>query len=248
MLDYSREAASYDATRGGGERADAAANAICSLIPDGATAVLDVACGTGIVTMRLVAEGRAVIGIDRAEGMLTLARTRLPGVLMLGDAMRLPVADDSMDTVVMVWLLHLLEADQVANVVAEAARVLRPGGVLITTVDKNDAVYATGSDAAELLGRVRSRFVSLQTDAAGTIIELGEAYCLAPAGGATFAGHGQGRSPRQWIEVIRDAKQDWMRAAGAEIVDGLLSRLAQLPDQDSPRAEPVYRLLALRRR
>ncbi len=248
MLDYSREAAGYDATRGGDERADAAADAIRSLLPAGAKSVLDVACGTGIVTMRLVADGRHVIGVDRAEGMLALAHDRLPGALVRGDATRLPVAGGSVDAVVMVWLLHLLDMRQVEQVVAEGSRVLRPGGVLITTVDKNDAGYATGSDVADLVGPIRSRFAAPQRDAAGTIIELSEAHRMAVAGEAVFTGHGQGRSPQQWAELIRNVKQDWMRAAGPEIVGGVLRKLAELPGQDVPRAEPVYRLLALQRR
>jgi hypothetical protein len=36
-----------------------------------------------------------------------------------------------------VWLLHLLSVEQADRVVAEAARVLRPGGHLVTTVDKD---------------------------------------------------------------------------------------------------------------
>lgn len=248
MLDYSREAARYDATRGGDERAAAAADAIRRLMPADAATVLDVACGTGIVTARLIGDGRDVIGIDRAEGMLAVAHGRLPGAVVRGDATRLPVADASVDAVVMVWLLQLLEAEQVENVIREAARVLRPGGVLITTVGKNDAGYATGSDTADLLGPVRSRFAPPQRDAADVIIRLGAAHRMGVAGEAMFVGHGQGRSPQQWIEVVRKAEQDWMRAAGTEIVDGLLRRLAALPDQDTARAEPVYRLLALQRR
>ena len=248
MLDYSREAAQYDATRGGDERADAAAEAIRRLIPTDAATVLDVGCGTGIVTMRLIETGRRVIGVDRAEGMLALARTRLAGAAACGDATRLPVADDSADTVIMVWLLHLLEAGQAENVIAEAARTLRPGGALITTVDKNDAVYATGSDAANLLASARSRFVSPQSDATDAIIKLGEANGLALAGDATFVGHGQGRSPSRWIKALRDYDHGWTRIAGPEVVADLQRRLAELPDQDAPRAEPVYRLLALKRR
>jgi SAM-dependent methyltransferase len=252
VLDYSREASHYDATRGGDKRADAAADAVSRLLPPpppvGATTVLDVGCGTGIVTMRLVADGRDVIGVERAEGMLAIARTRLPGRVVRGDATRLPVADGSVDAVVTLWLLHLLDPEQVEGAIAEAARVLRPGGTLITTVDKNDAGYATGSDAARLLAPVRSRFALPQRDAVGTIIKLGEANRLAPAGESVFTGHGQGRSPRQWIETIRDARQDWVRLAGPEDLEGALRGLAELPDQDAPRADPVYRLLALERR
>lgn len=247
MLDYSHEAARYDATRGGDERADAAAKAIRTLIPADAATVLDVACGTGIVTMRLVGHGRRLIGIDRAEGMLALARTRLPGAVACGDATNLPIADESVDAVVMVWLLHLLEAEQVETAIAEAARVLRPGGTVITTVNKNDAVYAPGSDTTSLVGPIRSQFALRQRDAADTIINLGNARRFAPTAEAKFVGHGQGRSPRRWIEAINNRDHDWTRAAGPQVIADLLRQLADLPDQDTPRAEPIYRLFALQR-
>jgi len=247
VLDYNREAARYDATRGGDERADAAAAAIRKLIPAGAATVLDIACGTGIVTMRLTEPRRRVIGVDRAEGMLALAQTRLPGAVLCGDATKLPMPDDSVDAVVIVWLLQLLGADQVEAAIAEVARVLRPRGTLITTVDRNDAAYAAGSDTTNLVGPVRAQFVPRQRDTAETITKLAKAHRLAPAGEATFVGHGQGRSPQRWIEVIRAFDHDWPRAAGPDIVTALLRQLAALPDQDIPRADPVYRLLALHR-
>jgi len=246
VLDYNREAARYDATRGGDERAEAAAAAIRKLIPADAATVLDVACGTGIVTMRLVEQGRRVIGIDRAEGMAAVAQTRLPGATLCGDATNLPMADDSVDAIVIVWLLQLLTADQVEAAIAEAARVLRPSGTLITTVDKNDATYAAGSDTTNILGPVRARFAPQQRDTTEAITKLASVHRLTPVSEATFVGHGQGRSPQRWIELIRTLDHEWPRVAGPEIVAGLLRELAALPDQDIPRADPVYRLLALR--
>ncbi|MFD5542481.1 hypothetical protein ACFWIJ_32855, partial [Streptomyces sp. NPDC127079] len=65
MLDYDEEAGVYDATRGGEARAAAAANAVLGLIPDrtgqpgGSSGrpgrLLDLGCGTGIVTRRRAA-------------------------------------------------------------------------------------------------------------------------------------------------------------------------------------------------
>ena len=79
MLDYDREAAHYDATGGGDARADAAADAIETLLPatrEAVTRIADAGCGTGIVTVRLVRPGRSVIGIDRSPAV---AASRLPG-------------------------------------------------------------------------------------------------------------------------------------------------------------------------
>ncbi len=114
------------------------------LLPQGPGTLLDIACGTGIVTRGLLRPERTVLGVDRSSGMLGLAARRVPGGVVCGDAARLPLASDSVDAVVIVWLLHLLPDP--AAVLAEAARVLRPGGVLITTVDKDDAYFVEDSE------------------------------------------------------------------------------------------------------
>ncbi|NJP90575.1 class I SAM-dependent methyltransferase [Nonomuraea sp. FMUSA5-5] len=134
MLDYSLEAARYDETRGGLPRARAAAEAVRGLIPEPGT-LLDLACGTGLVTRELAARGLRVLGVDAAAGMARLASERVP--VVLGDGRRLPVRDRCVDAVTTFWLLHLL--DDARPVIAEAARVLRPGGVFVTTVDKKAA-------------------------------------------------------------------------------------------------------------
>ncbi|WP_137123153.1 class I SAM-dependent methyltransferase [Segeticoccus rhizosphaerae] len=136
MLDYDAEAARYDATRGGRERAAAAAAAVHGLLPERLTRVLDIAGGTGSVASELAALGREVAVGDLSLGMLRVAQRRLPGSQVRLDAKRLPVADSSLDAVTSVWLLHLLPARVVEGVLDEAARVLRPGGRYVTTVDK----------------------------------------------------------------------------------------------------------------
>ncbi|WP_336212270.1 class I SAM-dependent methyltransferase [Nonomuraea sp. LPB2021202275-12-8] len=243
MLDYDREAACYDETRGGGARADAAVEAIERLLPPGGRVVVDVACGTGIVTGRLRRPGRHVAGVDRAAGMAGVAAARLPGGVVLGDAARLPVQDGSVDAVTMIWLLHLLDPAACAAVLAEAARVLRPGGVLITTVDKNDAAYHTGGDTSDLLRPVRDRHAPAQSDALGRVLEVCSGLGVAMAGRTTFAGLGQGRSPRMWCELIHESW--WAPRVDPATLAELGRRLGELPDQDRPRADPVYTLVAL---
>lgn len=105
VLDYDAEAARYDESRGGEPRAEAAARALGGLLPATARRVVDVGCGTGIVTGRLRAPGRCVAGTDRSEGMLRHAVARLPGTTVRSDATALPLADASVDAVTMVWLL-----------------------------------------------------------------------------------------------------------------------------------------------
>ncbi|MGO4755981.1 SAM-dependent methyltransferase, partial [Streptomyces sp. 2MCAF27] len=63
MIDYDGEARSYDASRGGEPRAQAAADALEQLLPQGTCTLLDIACGTGIVTRRLLRPERTVLGV-----------------------------------------------------------------------------------------------------------------------------------------------------------------------------------------
>ncbi|MCT7355647.1 class I SAM-dependent methyltransferase, partial [Streptomyces sp. 15-116A] len=159
MLDYEEEAQRYDGLRGGEPRAAAAAEAVLGLIPEQARELLDVACGTGLVTRRFAAArpGLSVTGVDLAAAMTRMAASRLPGHVVRGDSRRLPCAGARFDAVVSVWLLHLLAGPrEVAAVIAECARVLRPGGVYVTTVDKG-AAHNVGSDIdAVLAARPRS--------------------------------------------------------------------------------------------
>jgi len=209
--------------------------------------VVDVACGTGIVTMRLLRPGRSVIGIDRSAGMAAVAAARLPGCVTLGDAIRLPLMSASVDAVTMVWLLHLLDHAASASALAEAGRVLRPGGLLITTVGKDDAVYSQADDAAAILRPIRARFDHDQTDSPDRVREIGRRHGLALAAQTTFTGIGQGLSPRRWRRLLRHDETGWTTAAGRERLDVVCAALKALPEQDRPRPDPVYRLVALRK-
>ncbi|MFI8419083.1 class I SAM-dependent methyltransferase [Streptomyces sp. NPDC085479] len=239
MLDYETEAAHYDETRGGVPRAEAAAGAVLRLLPPGARTLLDLACGTGLVTERIAGAGLRVLGADAAHAMLRTAAGRLPGRVVRADARRLPFPDASLDAVCAVWLLHLVP--YTGEIVAEAARVLRPGGVLAVTVDK-DAAHDVGSDIDALLRPHRS--AAAAHDLAGRVGALAAAHGLAPAGATAFTGHGQGATPRGTARRLRAGHYaSWFRG-DAVTTDTLAGALAALPDQDRPRADPEYRLVA----
>jgi SAM-dependent methyltransferase len=243
VLDYDAEAPGYDASRGGEERAEAAAAAVRSVLPGDARVVLDVACGTGIVSARLRAAGRVVVGVDASAGMLRVAAPRLEGRVVRGDAARLPVADSSVDAVVFMWFLHLAGRRLSAEAIGEAARVLRPGGALITTVDKNFAMYAVPSDLASVVEPVHRRVAPTPTDGSARVVAIGQRYGLVPNEDAGYVGRGQGWSPRTFRGELRTL--GWYRSCGAADIAELEDRVAGLPDQDVPRPDPVYRLVVL---
>ncbi|GAA0607961.1 septum formation inhibitor Maf [Kribbella sandramycini] len=192
-LTYDRtEAARYDETRGGEPRAQAAAQAVHALLPTGTNRVLELAVGTGIVGAELVALGHLVHGFDLSADMLRHAKVRLPGHVAVGDAGVLPVGDRRVDAVVAVWLLHLVDDSEV--VLGEVARVLRPGGVFVTTVEKTEASrFADGRGPNE----VRSQ------DGLTRLVARAAAYGLVLDGATSFVGPGRGAGAEPVYPVVR---------------------------------------------
>ncbi|HEX6696887.1 MAG TPA: class I SAM-dependent methyltransferase [Solirubrobacteraceae bacterium] len=98
-----------------------------------AAAVVDVGCGTGTLAIALAADGAEVIGVDGDADVLALAHAK-PGAdavqWRMGLATALPLPGASADRVVMSLLLHHLDAAGKRTALAEAVRVLRPGGRL----------------------------------------------------------------------------------------------------------------------
>jgi SAM-dependent methyltransferase len=248
VLDYDLEAAHYDESRGGEARAQAAARAVSELIPAQSEVLVDVACGTGIVSELLKAPGRVVIGVDPAAGMLTLARPRLGGGgrVLRGDATRLPLASESVDAVTFMWLLHLVDEPVVAAAIAEAARVLRPGGRMVTTVNKNSAQYETDSDVGVILRAAHRELAPPASDDVERVRELAAAAGLQPAEMSGYVGHGQGRPPREWARRVREDFA-WARHADPARVAELCRELEALPEQDVSRPDPEYKLAGFRR-
>jgi 2-polyprenyl-6-hydroxyphenyl methylase/3-demethylubiquinone-9 3-methyltransferase len=93
---------------------------------------LDVGCGTGHHLSDLATRGFDVAGIDGSPDMLEQARRANPTAeLQLADVEALPFADSSFDLAICIEVLRYLPDPQ--RCVAEMARVLRPGGVCMTT-------------------------------------------------------------------------------------------------------------------
>jgi SAM-dependent methyltransferase len=95
--------------------------------------VLDVGCGTGVVTAAAAARGARATGADMAGGMLTVARKRHPELeFVAADAEGLPFDAAAFEVVVASLVVNHLPAPQRA--VGEFARVLAPRGRVAVAV------------------------------------------------------------------------------------------------------------------
>ncbi|HEY2540604.1 MAG TPA: metalloregulator ArsR/SmtB family transcription factor [Stellaceae bacterium] len=97
--------------------------------------LLDIGTGTGRILEILAGLVGQALGIDQSREMLAMARVMLERAglenarVRLGDMYQLALADASFDAVIIHQVLHY--ADRPAAAIAEAARVLRPGGILV---------------------------------------------------------------------------------------------------------------------
>ena len=109
------------------------ARALGHLLP--AFDVADIGCGEGYLTLEAARWARTVVGIDRSAEVLQRAkalaeRRHVSNVAWKkGDLVKLPLADASVDVALLSQSLH--HADDVPRAIAEAARILRPGGRLL---------------------------------------------------------------------------------------------------------------------
>jgi len=133
---FRRKGADWDEMRALELPAGAVEAALLGLLPAaGLGRLLDIGTGTGRLLEVLAPRVSAGLGVDASRAMLALARSRLarPGLthcaVRLADMYRLPLADAGFDLVVLQMVLHY--AEDPAAALAEAARVLRPGGRLL---------------------------------------------------------------------------------------------------------------------
>lgn len=218
--------------------------------------VLDVACGTGATTREAVArvgsKGR-VVGLDRNQGMLDVARRRAAGVDWIeGVAEELPFPTNSFDVVLCQF--GLMFFDDRSKALAEMRRVLRLGGRLAVSVWDDASTspgYAAmitlidemfGSDAAAAL---RAPFVLGKIDFLESVLGKGglqEATVTTVTGTARFA------SIREWVRMdVRGwTLSEFMDDAGyEELVVEAEQRLGQFAAPDGAVEFPAPAHLAL---
>ena len=138
LPDYSRQAERYDETR---SASPSVLRPLSEVLAGAAGRRLaDIGGGTGNYALALKREGWEPVVVDRSAAMLTRAAAK--GLETVeADAQRLPFEDLTFDAAMMISMLHHVE-DRAAAL-AEARRILRPGGRLAL-------VGYTGEDAATL--------------------------------------------------------------------------------------------------
>jgi ubiquinone/menaquinone biosynthesis C-methylase UbiE len=119
--------------------------------------VLEVAAGTGIVTVALARTAREVVATDLSEAMLTELRRKVEGLGLThvrcerADLTALPYASGEFDLVVAANVLHLVP--DVGAALAELVRVVRPGGrVAVPTFCHGQSVFTRAASGLARLG------------------------------------------------------------------------------------------------
>ena len=101
---------------------------VLKLLGPGDGLCLDLGCGSGLYFDVLASSGRTVVGLDRSADQLRIARGRSRQIVQ-GDAAALPFADCTFSTVTAMWIST--DVDDFTAVLAEATRVLTPGGLMV---------------------------------------------------------------------------------------------------------------------
>ncbi len=98
---------------------------------------LDIGCGTGALCQKILddASPRRVTGVDPSEGFIAFARHKVTdprATFQIGDAQRLPLADDSADATVSGLVMNFVPDP--AKAAGEMKRVTRRGGIVAAYV------------------------------------------------------------------------------------------------------------------
>jgi ArsR family transcriptional regulator len=133
---FRRLGSDWDEVRALGLSGAAIERAMLDLLPPRIGAFLDIGTGTGRLLELVAARADRAFGVDASRDMLALARARFAehGVadrcaVRQADMYRLPLPDGGFDVVALQMVLHY--AEDPATALAEAARVLRPDGLLV---------------------------------------------------------------------------------------------------------------------
>ena len=159
--------------------------------------VLDIGCGGGALLGFLAREGARAIGLEISERALARATAKPPGsgvALLCARGEALPFAAGSLDVVLFFNSLHHVPIDLQGAALAEAARVLKPGGRLFVVEPlaegPSHALMRPVEDETEVRARA---YEAIQAAAVGPALEArSEERYLAPTRVESFAAWRQG--------------------------------------------------------
>ncbi len=185
-----------------------AAGLVQHLELSGTGLVVDVGAGTGALlgAIRAAAPGARTVAIDASAEMLQVARTRREASAILADALALPIANAVAEAVILAYVLFHV-ADPV-QALAEAARVLRPGGQVGT--------ITWASERAPRASAMWSRILAEAGVPQGPLREANTGLDRPDALTATLRSAGL-RPTRIWPERLR---HQWDRDSFLELVSG----------------------------
>jgi ubiquinone/menaquinone biosynthesis C-methylase UbiE len=232
-ISFDRVAATYDESRGGERRGQVIAAGVLTYLTSGR--VVEIGIGTGVVALGLRQLGRDVIGVDLAPAMLARAVERVGPAVTVADAERLPFADGAADAALFVWVLQVVP--DVARVLAEAARIVRPGGrvvVVPSTSIRDDEMWS-------IIQRMHAAFALQRPGESAAGVEAEGARCAALRHVTTdLALH----EPFEATPAIEAQRIEERQSSSLFTVDDLtfdrfarpaIDALRALPDADTPR-------------
>ena len=139
--------------------------------------VADLGCGEGYLTVETARWARRVVAIDRSTGVLDrakalAARKRLTNITWKkGELEKLPLEDGSIDVALLSQALH--HAGQPATALAEAARILKPGGrLLILDLRPHDETWVREKLGDQWFGFSDDHLTGLLTKAGFTDVRV----------------------------------------------------------------------------
>jgi len=187
--------------------------------------VLELGCATGLMTAHLAGRGARVTGVDRSGAYLERARARLgDGAAFVGAGLTEPgwedLAGDGYDHVLLCNLVH--ELPDPVDVLARAAALLRPGGLVHLSLQNPDSIHRLVAVEMGLIADVRE--VSDRGRAFGTL-GLHTAADLAALGAAA----GLTVVAREGV-MLKPLPNAMMAELPEDVLDGFERAARHLPD------------------
>lgn len=131
MDDYARFASLYDYLVGPFLR-PIYRSMISALISHRCRKIIDVCCGTGMMAGMAMRAGMTPVGVDLSPSMLKVARANYPQATFIDcDAANLFFPDNEFDAAAISFALHEKPHSLAFAIMAEAVRVVRPGGLVL---------------------------------------------------------------------------------------------------------------------